>query len=146
MATKNQHFVPRVYLKAWETKVETKKEPQKQFDGVFYFEKGDTVGEGATRETILWEPHLYTISFRQLYLAKKCPKVYSFFVDEIFDSMRANSPQPVYGKLGYSIIKTKHSVRKHLYDIESWDIYYDDGTTARKKALLKAFFFYLVII
>lgn len=66
MATKNQHFVPRVYLKAWETKVETKKEPQKQFDGVYYFEKGDTVGEGATRETILWEPHLYTISFRQL--------------------------------------------------------------------------------
>ena len=60
MATENQHFVPRVYLKAWETKVETKKEPQKQFDGVYYFEKGDTVGEGATRETILWEPHLYT--------------------------------------------------------------------------------------
>ena len=80
MATKNQHFVPWVYLKAWETKVETKKEPQKQFDGVYYFEKGDTVGEGATRETILWEPHLYTISFRQLYLAKKCPKVYSFLL------------------------------------------------------------------
>lgn len=139
MATKNQHYVPRVYLKAWETKVETKKEPQKQFEGVYYFETGDAVGEGATRETILWEPHLYTISFRQLYLAKKCPKVYSFFVDEIFDSMRENSPQPVYGKLGYSLIKTKHSVRKHLYDIDSWDFYYDDGTTARKKALLNRF-------
>lgn len=53
--------------------------------------------------------------------------------------MRANSPQPVYGKLGYSLIKTKHSVRKHLYDIDSWDFYYDDGTTARKKALLNRF-------
>ena len=139
MPTKNQHFVPRVYLKAWETKVETMKEPQKQFDGVYYFEKGDSVGEGAKRETILWKPHLYTISFRQLYLAKKCPMVYSFFVDEIFNSLRANSPQPVYGKLGYSIIKTKKSVYKHLYDIDSWDFFYDDGTTARKKALLNRF-------
>lgn len=34
------------------------------------YEKEDTVGDGATRETILWEPYLYTISFRQLYLAQ----------------------------------------------------------------------------
>jgi hypothetical protein len=53
--------------------------------------------------------------------------------------MRENSPQPVYGKLGYSLIKTKQSVRKHLHDIERWDFYYDDGTTARKKALLNRF-------
>ena len=139
MSKREQHFVPRVYLKAWETKVETKKEPQKQFNGVYYFKKEDAVGEGATRDTILWKPHLYTISFRQLYLAKKCPMVYSFFVNEIFNSMRTNSPRPVYGKLGYSLIKTKRSVYKHLYDIDSWDFYYDDGTTARKKALLNRF-------
>ena len=139
MAPRDQHFVPRVYLKAWETKVETKKEPHRQFDGVYYFNKGDTTGEGATRDSILWKPHLYTISFRQLYLAKKCPRVYSFFVDEVFNSMRTNSPQPVYGKLGYSLIKAKKSVYKHLYDIDSWDFYYDDGTTARKKALLNRF-------
>ena len=29
MPTKNQHFVPRVYLKAWETEVETSKDPKK---------------------------------------------------------------------------------------------------------------------
>ena len=139
MATKNQHFVPRVYLKAWETKVETKKEPDKHFDGVYYFDKGDTTGEGTTREAILWKPHLYTISFGQLYLAKKCPMVYRFFVNEIFNSMRTNTPQPVYGKLGYSIIKTQKSVHKHLYDIDSWEFYYDDGTAARKKALLNRF-------
>lgn len=139
MATKNQHFVPRVYLKAWETKVETKKEPGKQFDGVYYFGKDDVAGEGTTRETILWKPHLYTISFRQLYLARECPKVYSFFVDEVFNSMRNNVPQPVYGKLGYSLIKTQKSVYKHLYEIDSWDFYYDDGTAARKKALLNRF-------
>ena len=36
----------------------------------------------------------------------------------------------------YSVIKTKRSVHRHLYDIESWDFYYDDGTVARKKAFL----------
>ena len=37
MPTKRQHFVPRVYMKAWETKVETSKEPDKKFDGVYVF-------------------------------------------------------------------------------------------------------------
>ncbi len=139
MATKNQHFVPRVYLKAWKTKVENKKEPQKQFDGVYYFKDKAIIGEGITCGAILWEPHLYTISFKQLYLAKECPMVYTFFANEIHQSMRNNSPQPVYGKLNYSIIKTKNSVRKHLFDIDDWDFYYDDGTVARKKALLNRF-------
>lgn len=50
-----------------------------------------------------------------------------------------NSPKPVYGKLGYSIITTKKSVHKHLYEINDWDFYYDDGTTARKQSLLNRF-------
>ena len=110
MATKHQHFVPRVYLKAWETKVETSREPKKKFDGVYYYTSNMKIGEGSTREAILWEPHLYTKSFRQLYLARKCPKVYNYFVDEIYNSMINNSPNPVYGKLGHCIIKTKNSV------------------------------------
>lgn len=136
MPTKNQHFVPRVYLKAWETQVENHQEPNKQFQGVYIFKNGISIGEGRTVETILWKPHLYTIKFDQLYIANKCPAVYSFYVNAVYDTMINNQPSPVYGKLGYSVIKTKQSVRKHLKDIENWDFYYHNGDMAKKKAIL----------
>lgn len=61
MPTKRQHFVSRVYMKAWETKVETIKEPNKKFDGVYVF-YGSNIGEGANRNSVLGKPHLYTVS------------------------------------------------------------------------------------
>lgn len=136
MATKDQHYVPRVYLKAWETQVETQKEPHKKFQGVYEFLNDTHIGKGRNKERILWKPHLYTIKFNQLYMARKCSKVYSFYVDAVYDAMINNEPAPVYGKLGYSLIKTKESVRKHLMDIEHWDFYYENGGNARKKAIL----------
>lgn len=139
MATRNQHYVPRVYIKSWETQVETSKEPQKKFVGVYRFDDGAMIGEGCTRDVILWKPHLYTIKFTQLYLAQKCPGVYKYFAEMIYESMVNNSPKPVYGKLGYSIIKTKKSVYKHLYDINDWDFFYYDGTVARKQSLINRF-------
>ena len=44
--------------------------------------------------------------------------------------------QPVYGKLGYSIIKTKKSINKHFFEIHDWDFYYYDGNVAKKAAIL----------
>ena len=38
MPTKRQHYVPRVYMKAWETEVETIEEPNKKFKGLYVFE------------------------------------------------------------------------------------------------------------
>lgn len=139
MPTRKQHYVPQIYLKAWETRVETKSEPEKKFDGVYYFGKSDDIGDGSTRETILWKPNLYTIDFQQLYMAKGCPKVYNYFVDEVFNIMRTGGPQPVYGKFGYSVIRTRRSVQKHLFDINNWKFYYDDGKEARTAALLNRF-------
>ena len=123
MPTRKQHYVPQIYLKAWETRVETKSEPEKKFDGVYYFGKSDDIGDGSTRETILWKPNLYTIDFQQLYMAKGCPKVYNYFVDEVFNIMRTGGPQSVYGKFGYSVIRTRRSVQKHLFDINNWKFY-----------------------
>lgn len=58
MTTKRQHFVPRVYMKAWETQVETLKEPNKKFKGIYVI-KDDSLGDGANRNSVLWKPHLW---------------------------------------------------------------------------------------
>lgn len=136
MATKRQHYVPQVYMKAWETEVEKITEPDNKFQGVYVFEQGANIGNGANRDSILWEPHLYTISFDYLFVTKSCSKVYSYFVNQIYELMRSNVPRPIYGKLRYSVIKTKASIRKHLYNIDDWEFYYDDGNLARKKSII----------
>lgn len=134
MPTKRQHFVPRVYMKAWETKVETDKEPDKKFDGVYVF-TGTNIGEGANRNSVLWKPHLYTVNFNYSYICKSCPKLKSEFVSMIYDLLRTRFAKPVHGKIGYSIIKTKKSIDKHFYEINDWEFYYDDGNVARKTSI-----------
>lgn len=136
MATKRQHFVPQVYIKAWESEVETMSEPNKKFKGVYVFENGTRIGNGSNRDSILWEPHLYTIGFKYRFILESCPKVKSDFVNQIYDILRNNTSKAVYGKRGYSIIKTKGSIHKHLLDIDNWDFYYDDGNLAKKKRII----------
>lgn len=135
MPTKKQHFVPRVYMKAWETQVETHKEPDKKFNGIYVIKDGST-GDGANRNSVLWKPHLYTINFKYSFICNSCAKVKSQFVDMIYELLRNGFTQPVYGKLGYSIIKTKKSIKKHFFEIHDWDFYYDDGNVAKKAAIL----------
>lgn len=136
MPTKNQHFVPRVYLKAWETEVETSKDPKKKFNGIYVF-NGSDIGEGANRGSVLWKRHLYTINFSYSYICKSCPKVKNDFASQIYGLLRNDFAKPVYGKLGYSIIKTTKSIKKHFFEIDDWDFYYDDGNLARKASIKK---------
>lgn len=94
MSTKKQHFVPRVYMKAWETQVETNKEPEKKFNGIYVIKDGNK-GEGANRKSVLWKPHLYTIKFKYLFICNSCSRVKTQFVDMIYDLLR-NQLNPKY--------------------------------------------------
>lgn len=136
MPTKKQHYVPRVYLKAWETQVETLKDPDVKFNGIYTFDYSDSIGNGANKASVLWMPHLYTIRFEHSYICTSCPRIFNFFIDQIYNIMRVETDKPVYGKLGYIIIKTKASIRKHFFDIEKWHFFYDDGNVAKQKAIM----------
>lgn len=131
-----QHYVPQAYLKAWEGPVCTIAQPEIIFKGVYYFEKDDQFGDGRTIKKILWEPHLYSITFEQLFIGDGCPEVYKDFVNQIYTLMKNKKTQPIYGKLGYSIIETMSSIRKHIKDIDKWDFYYQDGKLASKREMI----------
>ena len=57
-------------------------------------------------------------------------------MDQIFTYLKTSAKQPIYGKIGYSIIATKKSVDKHLHEIDECDFYYADGNIASKKSIL----------
>lgn len=136
MSTKRQHYVPRVYMKAWETEVETIKEPTKKFEGVYTFNGDNKIANGANRDSVLWKPHLYTIGFKNMVIMSGCPEIHKDFVNMIYKMMKNNSPHPFYGKLGHSIIKTKRSIRKHFDKISDWQFYYEDGNLARQNSIV----------
>lgn len=107
MPTKQQHFVPRVYMKAWETNVETIKNPHIKFSGVYIFEDQSSLGDGANIKSVLWMPRLYTVRFHHKFICGSCPRIMDDFVSQIYSIMRENSSNPIYAKLGHSIIRTK---------------------------------------
>lgn len=135
MPTKQQHFVPRVYMKAWETNVETIKNPHIKFSGVYIFEDQSSLGDGANIKSVLWMPRLYTVRFHHKFICGSCPRIMDDFVSQIYSIMRENSSNPIYAKLGHSIIRTKKSIRKHLHEVDDWQFYYEDGNIARQKAV-----------
>lgn len=136
MGKKKQHFVPQAYLKAWEGLVFPKDHPEESITGIYYFEGDAQSGDGRNKDSVLWQPHLYTISFDQVFIGEACPLVYKDFSDQIYELLKNRSPAPVYGKHGYSIIKTPRSIRKHLGQVDDWDFYYYDGRPARKKGII----------
>ena len=50
MSTKRQHYVPQVYMKAWETEVEKITEFDKKFQGVYVFKQGANIRDGRNRD------------------------------------------------------------------------------------------------
>lgn len=133
--TKQQHFVPRTYLKAWETQVTSDTDPTMHFTGIYSFDSEDDVGHGVTTKSILWQSYLYTVGIEQSCIFERCPKIFTDFVNQVYRAIREREGGPVYGKLDYSVIKTKSSIRKHFRDIDRWEFYRDNGELARTNAI-----------
>ena len=76
MSTRFQHYVPQVYLRAWESKVVSIKEPKKEFMGVYYFEKDKLeIGDGRNVKSILGQYNTYTIGYEYSFLFDEMPLV-----------------------------------------------------------------------
>lgn len=79
MATKKQHFVPRVYLKAWETKVETKKNRRSSLM-VFIILKKEILLEKALHSKLFSGNHICTRLVLGSYTWQKSAPRYTVFL------------------------------------------------------------------
>lgn len=84
MPAKNQHYVPRVYIKSWETTVFSLREPHKPFQGVYeYLDHSFDTGNGITKEKVLCGNHTYTIDKEYFFVVPNCHQVALDFGNKI---------------------------------------------------------------
>lgn len=134
MATKNQHYVPRVYIKSWETTVYSKKEPQKAFTGVYYYDKADlSLGDGRNKESILSSNHTYTVDFRYDFILQSCREIRIEFTEKIKTILSQRRAKAYYKG---NLLTNRNAIFRYLPYLESWDFYHLDGTTASKKSII----------
>lgn len=136
MAIKWQHYVPQVYLKAWETQVVSKKEPYKRFRGIYYFEKSDLeIGDGRNKDSILCEPRLYNINYELSFVMKSCPKIEEDYIKQVAELLEERKVNSFYwGRQ----LKTRKDMAKYFFQVDDWEFKYKTPpfNMARKKAII----------
>lgn len=137
MTVKWQHFVPRVYLKNWETQVESLKEPDKPFQGIYYFEKPElAIGDGKNKASILCESRLYNINYDLSFIMKSCPVIEKDYIKQVYKLLEAREVNAFYEG---NRLKTRKDLAEHFFELDSWELKYKKYpfNLARKGAILK---------
>lgn len=134
MAKRNQHYVPRVYTKAWETQVSSLKEPQKVFNGVYYYEKTNLVtGDGRNKGSILTTDHTYTIDFDYTFILSQCPEIRKEFADSI---KRFLQERQIIARYKGKSITSRNSILTNLPFLDEWEfIDYQDRVVSKKASV-----------
>lgn len=136
MAKRNQHYVPRVYTKAWETQVSSLKEPHKFFNGVYYYEKPNLVtGDGRNKGSILTTDHTYTIDYSYTFILPQCPEIRKEFADNIKQLLHERQ---VIAKYKGKSLTSRNAISANLTCLDEWEFIDYQGRVASKKSLVNA--------
>jgi hypothetical protein len=123
MSTKRQHYVPRVYLKNWETKVSSKNEPNKFFNGIYHFQKNNlSTGDGRNIGSILWKPHIYTIEYEDYFMLKLLPEVEKDYIEQAMEKLKERK---VIAFLNGRKLKTRTDLRNNFLSLDNWEFEYN---------------------
>lgn len=136
VATKNQHYVPRVYTKAWETQVSSLREPRRFFTGVYYYEKPNLVtGDGRNKGSILTTDHTYTIDYNYTFILPQCPEIRKEFADNIKQLLHERQ---VIAKYKGKCLTSRNAISANLTFLDKWDFFDHQGRMASKKSTINA--------
>lgn len=139
MPTTHQHFVPKAYLKAWETRVRNSREPEKKFDGVYVFEGDEAKGEGITTKNVLWSQSLYTVKYTDYhYIHGKYPEIDRDFLSGIRNILDNTYRQTVLAENCGKQILTDQDLFENLIHLEEWDFKYADRNPAPKEKIINS--------
>ncbi len=138
MATRFQHYVPQVYLRAWETKVCSIKEPKKKFNGVYYYQKDNLeIGDGRNTSSILAQYHTYTIDYDHTFVFNEMPEIAKDYGLKILNILNKHNAIAVYKDKELQTTEDVTSMNTFPFLID-WDFYKKDDfpNVARKKAII----------
>lgn len=136
MTVKRQHYVPQVYLKNWETRVSSKSEPRKYFQGIYYYEKDDLeTGDGKNKNSVLWESRLYSIDYKLSFIIPSCPIIEKDYIAQI-DAKLASRGVDAY--FNGEVLKDKESLKKYFFKLDEWEFRYKEPSMklAKRQATL----------
>ncbi len=136
MATKNQHYVPKVYLKAWETIVVSKREPKKPFQGVYYYEKDALeTGDGRNRDTILYLPRLYNINSNLFFMIDKYSKIQEDVINQVITKLKDRKVDTFFQG---NQLKVFSDFADNFYALDAWEFIHHErpGDTVSKKKII----------
>ena len=137
MPTTHQHFVPKAYLKAWQTHVRNSQEPNKRFDGVYIIDDRAIKGEGVNIKNVLWSQSIYTIKFRDYsYIRGKYSLLDDEFIDGIEAILQKEYNQPVVAECSGTKIIGGQDLLNHLASLDTWEFKYADGNAAPKAKII----------
>lgn len=118
MGKKDQHYVPRVYLKSWLGTVYSNHEPSKPFEGIYVFSKDNlSQGNGITREKVLFNKHTYTVDSKHLFISNSCPLIAQDYAKSIHDAIIARDADIVLNGERFS---ETEKIAKHLQEIDDF--------------------------
>jgi len=119
MSVKRQHYVPRVYLKNWETRVSSKSEPGKYFQGIYYYEKDDLgTGDGKNKNSVLWESRLYNIDYELSFIIPSCPIIEEDYIAQIDAKLTSRGVDAYFNG---EVLKDKESLKQHFFKLDEWE-------------------------
>lgn len=138
MTIKRQHYVPKAYLKNWETQVTSKKEPNKKFEGIYYYKKNDlTTGDGRNRDSILWLPRLYNVDYDLSFIIPSCPVIEKDYIKKIEEKLKERQVNAYFGG---KLLKTQKDLTNNFFKLTEWEFRHKQypSNLAKKTAILNS--------
>lgn len=136
MTVKRQHYVPQGYLKNWETRVSSKREPRKYFQGIYYYEKDNLdTGDGRNKNSVLWESRFYNINYKLSFIIPSCPIIEEDYIAQIDTKLAFRGVDAYFND---EVLKDKESLKKYFLKLDGWEFRYKESPMklAKKQAIL----------